>query len=143
MKKLVLAIALAVSSLSVAQQGEAREKMTPEQRVDNQLKEMTANLNLTEKQQAEVKTILVEQSKKREAKRTEMKAARERGEQLTDQQRAQMKKDLIDEQLEMKTKMKKILTEEQLKKMKEMRREKGMQMSDKKKAGRKAVKKED
>lgn len=117
MKNLIVAFAIMISTLSFAQKGE-REKVSPEQRVDKQVKEMTSNLNLSEKQQGEVKAILLEQSKKREAKRAEMKAARERGETPTDEQRAEMKKKMIDEQLEMKTKMKKILSEEQLKKLK-------------------------
>lgn len=142
MRKLILAVAVMVSSLSFAQPGQ-RERMSPEQRVDNQLKEMTASLNLTEKQQGEVKALLVEQSKKREAQRAEMKSAHEKGVQPTDEQRATMKKDRIDEQLAMKTKMKKILTEEQLKKMKEMRKEKGKERFEKRKGEKKGPKKQE
>lgn len=131
---------LMAGTLTFAQPGN-REKMTPEQHTEKQLKEMTTSLNLTDKQQSEVKAILLEQSKKREAQRAEMKAARERGEKPSDEQRAEMKKRLIDEQLAMKTKMKKILTEEQLKKLQEIRREKGKGMKENRKEGRKAPKK--
>lgn len=140
MKKLVLALAIMVSALSFAQEGK-RERMTAEQRTDKQVKEMTASLNLTEKQQGEVKALLMEQAKKREAKKAEMKANRESGQEMSDEQRADMKKRMIDEQLEVKTKMKKILTEEQLQKMQEIRREKGKDMMHKRKEVRKAAKK--
>ncbi len=137
MKKLIVALAIMISALSFAQKTERKEKMTPEQRVEKQLSHMTTTLNLNEKQQGEVKALLLEQSKKRDAKRAEMKAARERGEEVTDQQRADMKKKMIDEQLEMKTKMKKILSEEQMKKLKETRMARGKEMGEKKRDGKK------
>ncbi len=142
MRRLILAVAIMVSTLSIAQSGE-KEKRNPEQMIEKQLKEMTNELSLSEKQQGEIKTILLEQSKKREAKRAAMKAAKEKGEKPSDEQKAEMKKNMIDEQLAMKTKMKKILSEEQLKKWKEIRNEKGKHMREKRTEGRKAVKKED
>ena len=75
MKSVIVAFAILVSTLSFAQPG-GREKLTPEQNVEKRLKEMTSDLSLTDQQQSEIKTILLEQSKKREAKRAEMKANR-------------------------------------------------------------------
>lgn len=142
MKKLIVAFAILVSTLSFAQPGNGkREKGTPEQNVERHLKEMTADLNLTEKQQSEIKSILLEQSKKREAKRTEMKSAKEKGEKPSDEQKAEMKKRMIDEQLEMKIKLKKILTEEQLKKMKEVHKERRENMGERKNKDKKPVQK--
>lgn len=135
-KRLILALAIMVTTLSFAQPGE-REKMNPDQQIEKRLKEMATTLNLSEKQQREIKAMLSEQSKKREAKRAEMKAAREKGIQPTDEQKAEMKKAIIDEQLAMKTKMKKILTEEQLKKLDEIRKEKRKEMGEKRKGDRK------
>ena len=140
MKKLIVALAIMISTLSFAQKGE-REKMTPEQRVEKQLSHMTTTLNLNEKQQGEVKAVLLEQAKKREGQRAEMKAARERGEKPTDEQKAEMKKKMIDEQLEMKTKMKKILTEEQLTKLKESRMERRKEMGERRNGGKRAIQK--
>ncbi len=142
MKKLIVAFAIFVSTLSFAQPGNGkREKGTPEQNVERHLKEMTADLNLTEKQQSEIKSILLEQSKKREAKRTEMKSAKEKGEKPSDEQKAEMKKEMIDNQLEIKTKLKKILSEEQLKKLKEVRKEKREDMGERKNKDEKPVEK--
>lgn len=129
MKKVVVAFAILVSSLSFAQTGEGkREKGTPEQKIEKRVKEMTSDLNLTEKQQNEMKVYMLEQYKKREAKRSEMKANREKGEKPSDEKKAEMKKRMIDEQLEIKTKMKSILSEEQLKKMQEIHKEKRNEM---------------
>jgi hypothetical protein len=141
MKRLILAFAIMVSTLSFAQTGE-KEKMTPQQRIDKQLKEMTTSLNLSEKQQGEVKAVLTEQANKRAKKREEMKAAKDRGEKPSDEQRAEMKKNMIDEQLAMKTKMKKILSEDQQKKLREIRKEKGHKMHEKRKNRKTGIKKE-
>lgn len=140
MKTVIVVFAVLVSSLSFAQPG-GREKLTPEQNVEKRLKEMTNDLSLTEKQQIEIKAILVDLSKKREAKRAEIKANREKGEKISDEQKADMKKRMIDEQLEMKIKLKKILTEEQLKKMKEVHKEKREDMGERKNKDKKPVEK--
>ena len=140
MKKLILALAIMISGLSFAQPG-GKEKRNPEQMIEKQVKEMTTSLNLSDKQQNEIKTLLTEQSKKREAKRNEMKIARESGKKPSDEQKAEMKKRMIDEQLDVKTKMKKILTEEQAKKWEENRKVKGKEMREKRKEGKRPTEK--
>ena len=139
MKKLILAIALVISSLSFAQEGRG-EKLTPEQQSELQVKKMTLDLDLNEKQQKEVKAILLEQAKKREAKITEFKANKEKGEKPSADEKFEMKNKMLDEQIEMKAKMKKILTPEQYKeweenheKRSEMRSEKMEKMKQKRK----------
>ncbi len=115
MKKVILIIALVVGLSSFAQgrKGEGKEKKSPEEQVEMIMKKMTSELTLTEKQQGELRPILMEQAKTREAKMMEIKKLKEKGLKLTDEQIAQMKKNRIDEELAMKTKLKKILTEEQ------------------------------
>lgn len=140
MKKLILALAIMISGLSFAQPG-GKEKRNPEEMIEKQVKQMTASLTLSNKQQAEMKTLLTEQSKRREAKRAEMKKVRESGAKPSDEQKAQMKKKMIDEQLAMKTEMKKILTEEQLKKWEENRKEKGKELREKRKEGKRPTEK--
>ncbi len=142
MKTVFVAFVVLISTLSFAQPGEGkREKGTPEQNIEKRLKEMTSDLNLSEKQQSEIKAVLLEQSKKRETKRAEMKVAREKGVKPSDEQKAEMKKGMIDEQLEMKTKMKKILSEEQIKKMQEVHKERRGKMGEGKSSGRKPAEK--
>ena len=80
MKKLILAAVLVVSTLTFAQErGRKGEKLTPEQQTELQVKKMTLELDLDAKQQKEVKAILLENAKKRDAKMAEMKAKREKG----------------------------------------------------------------
>ena len=140
MKKLIVAFAILVSTLSFAQPG-GREKLTPEQNVEKRLKEMTNDLNLSEKQQTQIKSILEEQSKKSEAMKEEIKASREKGVKPTDEEKAEMKKKMIDEQLEIKTKMKTILNEDQLKKLREIRKEKAAEMGGKRNGKEKSFEK--
>ena len=120
MKKLILAIALVATTLTFAQDRKARgEKLTPEQQTELQVKRMTLELDLDEKQQKEIKTILVEQSKKRETKLAEMKAKKEKGEKPTADERFTMKNEMLDNQIDMKAQMKKILKPEQFTKWEE------------------------
>ena len=120
MKKMILAIALVATTLTFAQdRKQGREKLTPEQQTELQVKKMTLDLDLDEKQQKEIKTILVEQSKKRETKLAEMKAKKEKGEKPTADERFAMKNEMLDNQIAMKARMKKILKPEQFTKWEE------------------------
>lgn len=137
----MVVIALVVGLTTFAQQkrGEGREKLTPEQQVETILKKMTTELSLDGKQQEEVKVLLTEQAKKREAKKEEFKLRKEKGVKPSDEEIAKMKKERIDEELAMKTKLKKILSDEQYKKWSERRKEMGSKMRSKGKRGDKPV----
>lgn len=139
MRKLFLVVALVVGVTTFAQEKKREGKMTPEQQVEVVLKKMTSELSLDTKQQDAVKAILVEQSKNREIKKTELKARREKGEKPSDEEIAAMKKNRIDEELAMKNKMKKILTEDQYKKWNEAKKERMGKLKGKGKRGTKAV----
>ena len=120
MKKLILAIALVATTLTFAQdRKQGREKLTPEQQTELQVKKMTLDLDLDAKQQKEIKTILLEQAKKREAKMAEMKAKREKGEKPSADEKFEMKNKMLDNQIEHKAQMKKILKPEQFAKWEE------------------------
>jgi hypothetical protein len=112
---------LVMTTLTFAQdRREGREKLTPEQQTELQVKQMTLDLDLDDKQQKEIKTILLEQAKKRETKMAEMKAKREKGEKLTSDEKFAMKNEMLDNQIDLKAKMKKILKPEQYKKWEEL-----------------------
>ena len=114
MKKLILAAVLVVSTLTFAQErGRKGEKLTPEQQTELQVKKMTLELDLDAKQQKEVKAILLENAKKRDAKMAEMKAKREKGEKPSADEKIAMKNEMLDNQIEHKDKMKKILKPKQ------------------------------
>jgi len=142
MKKLILAFAIMVSLVSFGQEREGKGKFQSEQDVEAQIKKMTSDLNLSTKQQSEVKALLMDQFNKRKQMRAERKKGKESGAQISDEKKAEMKKQMIDEQLEMKTKMKKILSEEQLKKLEELKKERRKEMHEKGPKGKKPMDKE-
>ena len=113
MKKMILAIALVATTLTFAQdRKQGREKLTPEQQTELQVKKMTLDLDLDAKQQKEVKAILLEQAQKRQIKMAEMKAKREKGEKPSADEKFAKKNNMLDNQIEHKAQMKKILKPE-------------------------------
>lgn len=95
------------------QRGEKHERLKPEQRAELKAKEMTLALNLNDKQQKDVKTLLLDRSKKAEAAMAERKAARDAGKKHTADERFAMRSKMLDAQIATKAEMRKILTTEQ------------------------------
>jgi len=135
MKKLFIVALAVVGMTSFAQQRNATaekskmEQMTSEQRNQLQLKKMTLELDLNAAQQNEVRTIITEQSIKREARMAAGKETQDSAKkQLTADERFTKKNQMLDEQIEMKERMKKILLADQYKKWEDMkeRRHHGM-----------------
>ena len=127
MKKLVFIAIVLVSTLTFAQQRGSgkmgknapmnqRENFSPEQQTELQVKRMTLHLDLTTKQQEELKKVVLENTKKREAKKVEMQAKRAEGKTPTTEERFQMQNQRLDNQIAMKAELKKILTKEQMEK---------------------------
>mgnify|MGYP006957111526 FL=1 len=96
-----------------------KQNFTPEQRAELQVKRMTLHLDLNQKQQVEVKKLVLEQAKKRETIQTEMRAKRESGIKPSDEERSANQSQMLDEKIAMKTAFKKILTPEQMAKFEE------------------------
>ncbi len=125
MKKVCIVALLVIGLSSFAQERKERhpkgemEQMTPEQRNQLHLKKMTLDLDLNAKQQEQLTKILADQSAKREAMKAEHKVKMEETKAI----RFEMKKKILDEQIEMKNKMKSILSAEQFAKW-EMKKEK-------------------
>ena len=117
MKKVIVAVLLVVGMTTYAQErGEKRERLTPEQKVELQIKKLKLDLDLNDKQTADIKKIVVEQVKKREAKRTEFDTKRAKDIKPTPEEMFQNKSQMLDEQIAMKAEMKKILNAEQYEK---------------------------
>jgi hypothetical protein len=130
MKKLALIVLLVVGLSTYAQeekkqerQGAARERLSPEQRNQLQLKKITLDLNLNESQQKEIAKILEEQSAKRQAEMATFKANKEKGVKPTAEERFAMKNKKLDEAIAVKAKVQKVLTPEQFKKWEDMKKE--------------------
>lgn len=135
MKNLLL-IALAVVTLNVnaqerkrdGQKGamkermEMRQDMTPQEMASLQTKKMTLQLDLTDKQQKEVESILLEEAKIRKTKMVDRKAnmVKVDGEKPSKDERLKMVNERLDHQIEMKKKMKAILNAEQYEKYETM-----------------------
>ena len=124
MKKVFLTLVILVSTLAFSQSKENRkERMDSEKMAELHVKKMTLDLDLTEKQQKEIKPIFLEQAKKREAKRNELKMRKEKGEKLSSDERFEMKNKALDNQIEMKSKLKNILTPAQMEKWENNKKE--------------------
>lgn len=128
MRKLLLAALLVVGITAFAQEKEGRrngkDKLTSEQKVDFQIKKLTKDLDLNEKQVSEIKAIVTKQVLKREEKRAELKADKEK-------QIAEMKANREKEQAAVSADMKKILTADQYAKWEKMREERKEKMVEK------------
>ena len=123
MKKVIVAALLVVGMTAFAQEKygkkDGREKLTTEQKVDFQVKKLTTDLNLNEKQVKEVRNLVAKQVEKREAKIAEMRAKKEEKTQKGEEIRANLQKDQAANNEE----MQKILTPEQFAKWEKIREE--------------------
>ncbi|OYQ38256.1 hypothetical protein CHU92_05970 [Flavobacterium cyanobacteriorum] len=125
MKTWILAVVMAFAFNASAQQ--RQEQLKPEQKAELQAKRLALALDLNEKQQKDVRNLMLEKVKKASAMRTQLKADREAGKKLTADERYALQSKKLDEQIALKAEMKKILTQEQFdkwEKLKEEHREK-------------------
>ena len=114
MKKLIVTAILLFGLITFAQEGQIstnngrpaqmgqKQNFTPEQRAELQLKRMTLHLDLNQKQQVEVKKLVLELAKKRETIKTEMRAKRENGLKPSDEERFANQSQMLDEKIAMK-----------------------------------------
>jgi periplasmic protein CpxP/Spy len=117
MKKVFLILTLVLSLLTFAQEKKgAVEKMSPEQQSILLVKKLTLSLDLNQKQQEEIKALLLEMAQKKAAHQLEKKTKKEKGEKPTATEKFEKQSQLLDDQITFKAKMKKILNEEQFKK---------------------------
>ena len=134
MKKLIAVALLFVGMTGFAQEKISKEdrkgqraemtKLSPEQRNQLRLKELTLELDLTASQQKEMAKIIAEQDTKREAQKADMKAIKASDKKLTADERFVMKNKMLDEKIAMKERVKKILTPEQVEKWEKMKKDK-------------------
>lgn len=108
---------------------EVKSNLTPEQRVDFKLKKMTSALDLTSEQQTKMKQLFLEKSNERSGMNKNRK-------EMTDAQKDEAKKAMLDRRITFKNQMKDILTEDQMIKWKEIQSEKHSQKSDRDQRGK-------
>lgn len=122
MKKLALAVIAFIGLTLQAQDKKMeRQELTPEQRVELQVKKMTLDLDLNDKQQKDVKALLTAQHKKMEDAKAKRQAAKAENKKPSSEERFAMKSKMLDEQIAFKADMKKILTEKQMEKWEEQK----------------------
>jgi hypothetical protein len=130
MKKLFIAALLFVGVASFAQEAdqkttrEPREKLTPEQRNEKQLKKITSELNLDANQQTQVKQLLAERSAKADKLREERKDRKDSNTKPTAAEKEAFKNELKAEKEANDAKMKSILNADQYKKWTAIQEEK-------------------
>ncbi|WP_026730456.1 hypothetical protein [Flavobacterium denitrificans] len=129
MKKLIIAAMLFVGVASFAQDmaqkpaRDQRERMTPEQRNEKQLKKLTSELTLDANQQAQVKQLLADRSAKAEKLREARQANRDSNTKPTAAEREAFKKEMLAEKDANDAKMKSILNADQYTKWKKIQEE--------------------
>jgi hypothetical protein len=134
MKNVLIAIILLTSLTTLAQDRKMRrDEFTPEQRVELHVKKMTLDLDLNDKQQKDVKKLLTEQNKKREAFQSKQQILKESGKKPTPEEQYQMRSALLDEKIAFKSELKKILSEKQMEKWEDIKADQREQMQNKNK----------
>ncbi|PWA04658.1 hypothetical protein [Flavobacterium psychrotolerans] len=127
MKKLFLAALLVVGLTTFAQEQKDKpkragmENLTQEQKNQMHLKRLTSELDLNAKQQLEVGKIIAEQGTKKEAMKAKHEAMKAEQKRPTDEERAAIKKQMLDDKNAMNDKMKAVLSPEQFVKWNEIR----------------------
>lgn len=124
MKKLIIAALLVVSVSTFAQDGAGKSNRganngkSAEERTEAQLKKMTSDLSLDENQQAQMKSIMVEQNAKNAAMREERMAKGDAKTSKEDREAMKTKRDA--DKLAMDNRIKAVLNAKQFEKYKAM-----------------------
>ncbi|AWI24536.1 hypothetical protein [Flavobacterium pallidum] len=132
MKKMIAMAMLVSGMVSFAQEKpnapqDAKQKMgqlTPQQRNELRVKELTLKLDLNASQQKEMSKVIADVQMKRENAKEEMKKMKESGKKPTADERFAMRSKMLDEQIAVKERVKKILTAEQMAKWEKITEEK-------------------
>lgn len=133
---LVFAITFTASAQGKKEQKErqVRPQFTVEQHTVLAVKKMALALDLTEKQQNQIKPLVMAQATKRKDFMEKMKIRKESNQKPTSDELFAMKNQQLDNQIAMKNNMQQILTKEQFEKFEKMsknRKTKGKKMMEK------------
>lgn len=140
MKKLALVVVL-ISGISLNAQrhgGDSRnmKDLSPQEVATLQTKKMTLALDLDQKQQTEVQSLLLTNATERKNKMEERKASKEEGNRPSKEERYAMQNERLDHMIAQKAAMKEILTDAQFEKWEKTqeKRKKGQKKRGHKKA---------
>lgn len=132
MKKLFVLALLLVGTTTFAQErmGENNDKLTPEQRVNLQVKKLTKELNLSDKQAQELKEIVVKEIEQREGRKAEIQARKAEKKKMASDEMNARKMKFEEKKMQTEERMKKILTPEQFLKWTEIKKVRKEKMAD-------------
>ncbi len=133
MKKLLVAALLVVGMTTFAQEQVKEQKapMTTEQKVESQVKKMTKELNLNDKQVQEIKTIVAKEVAMKAAAKADMEARKASGVKLPKEEVKARKAKSQDDEIAMDANMKKILNADQYAKWAQKQQERKEKMEAK------------
>lgn len=119
MKKLIgiIVITLLVTSTIAAQKGPNNQKngndFTPEQKATLQAKKMTLNLDLNANQQTAVYNLMLQNNTQNKSTKETMQQKKQNGVEISSDEKFEMQKKRLDQQISHKAALKNILTKEQ------------------------------
>jgi protein CpxP len=117
---LVLVFAFTLTTIAQKKRDHQRWQLTVEQQTELALKKMTLALDLSEKQQLQIKPLLLAKILKKKAFNTKRKEAKEGKKRPTSDALYAMKIELLEQQIAMKKSMKEILNTTQFEKFEKM-----------------------
>jgi protein CpxP len=123
---LVLVFAFTLTTIAQKKRDHQRWQLTVEQQTELALKKMTLALDLSEKQQLQIKPLLLAKLLEKKAFNTKKKEAKEGKKRPTSDAVYAMKIQLLDQQIAMKKSMKEILNTTQLEKFEKMHKKRMM-----------------
>lgn len=103
----------AFSSFAQEKLPQRQEKLTPEQRTELQVKKMTLDLALTEKQQKEMSVLLLEQHKKMDLRHEEIRAKKDQVAKQNQDDRFKRQSEMLDNEIALREQVKKLLSPDQ------------------------------
>jgi len=125
---LVLVFAFTLTTIAQKKRDHQRWQLTVEQQTELTLKKMTLILDLTEKQQLQVKPLLLAKILEKKAFNTKIKKAKEEKERPTSDAIYPMKIELLEQQIAIKKSMKEILNTTQFEKFEKMHKKRMMKI---------------
>ena len=128
MKNLFLSLIALITFTIQAQVRKQDNQLTTEQRIELQVKKMTLDLDLNEKQQKDVKVLLTSKAKKMDAEKAKRAEMKEQKKTLSAEEKFELKNKMLDEKIAFKAEMKKILNEKQMQKWEENQKEREEKM---------------
>lgn len=133
MKKVFLATLLAIGTIAFAQERKMKhDDLTPEQKTELRVKQMTLDLDLNKSQQEKVKALFLEQENNRKQFKADRISKKENDIKPSKEEMYKKRSQMLDQQIEFKAKMKNILNEKQMVKWEEMQSNRKMHSKERK-----------